>query len=92
MNKFDKLFKDLINKMYEKFLRTYDDLVNEEGFYNNYEWTKQEESEYIEWAKNYLHKKTRMSKKWCGFQVSMMILSYSPRYKDEEEHAKESAG
>ena len=81
----EQVLVELINEQLKPHNRTYDDVKHTSNWFMKYTTTKEEQSNFSDWAVNLLMEKLKMSKKLAEIEVSWFILIHGLKLNKEEE-------
>ena len=76
---------ELINEQLKPHNKTYSDVENITKWFMRYTTTKKEQSNFCDWAVEFLMEKLKMSKKLAEIEVSWFILTHGLKLNKEEE-------
>lgn len=69
-------FVTLVNKQLEPFNKTYSDVKGDRYWYTKYVVTPKQESDFIEWGKNYLIETLSLTDKQAEMEINWFVLQW----------------
>lgn len=89
MNRSHALINDVIKELIDYQLKphnlTYENILNDEDWFNKYTTTQEAQDAFYEYATNLISKKLKMNKKIARKEAGWFILQWGLRVKNQDE-------